>query len=376
MLSIAFALALAAAPASASAPGADGCALLNPSACRDAGTLARDAAFRTALRQFVGERRTGYLTGAGQAYPEALAVLSGPAQPVRRLRNLYVFTACADASCDDQGSVALQPDGELAAVAILHSDCVGLRRVGDCAQREVLSILRRQDDDLGLIEALSAQARQDLSTRPITPGMPIKNLDRVEVIALDGPPAPAAPQIAAVRPAPQIAPPPAAAPKPAIQAAPPPPRLAAAPAPRIVIPAPTVDIPPPPAPVVQARQAPPPAPIPAPAPAPVVVARAEPPPPPQPPGEPPVLSEVTVDVAPARVELQPLPRPPERVPLYRPPKVILVMVRPRDMEPSPPPKPKPPRDGWQWHWTPADCSRAGSPDDDERLAKACKIWKR
>ena len=38
MISIAFALALA-----ASAPGAGGCTLLNPAACRDAGALAGDA---------------------------------------------------------------------------------------------------------------------------------------------------------------------------------------------------------------------------------------------------------------------------------------------------------------------------------------------
>lgn len=366
MISIAFALALAAAPA----PDAGACTLLNPGACRDAGQLIRDPSFQTALRQFVGTRRTGYLTASGQAYGEAMIVLGGPADPVRRLRKLYIFTACADAACDDQGIVALRPEGELAAVAILHSDCAGLRRVGDCAAREILSVMRPQDDDLGLIEDLSAQVRRALAARPIAPGQATRYLDRVEVIVLGAaettPPtqqatAPAPPSVlATVQPRPVRPPAPAAITiPPPVQAPPAPLELAQKPSPVLAAPSEVRTTAP-----RQARIAPPTAPT-------VEVTEAAGPPTP--------VSGVTAAVRP-RVPFIPIPR--QRY-------LTLIATQPVvEIVPPPPPPPPPPRpkrnDGWQFHWTPYDCSDptpqqgevALGPLSRDVKSKSCKAWKR
>lgn len=309
MIAVTFALALAAAPSPAA--GAGGCTLLNLAACRDVGPLAGDEAFRAALRAFVGQRRTGYLNPDGKAYGEAMMALSGPADPVRRLRNLYVFTACADAACEDQGAVVLQPDGELDAVAILHTDCNSTRRTSDCVDRQVLSILRRQDDDFSVVDNLSDWARRNLAAQPVSPTMGIKSLDRVEVIALSGAqPAPVAarapPSIQPITPIPPIAMP-----------ATPPPR-----------PKPEIGAP-----------------------------KSEPPahttPAPQPDEPPPPASDPTDTVVSGVVAVaQPMAawiRIPPKVYLTLNSDVPTIVV---DPPPPPPPPPKRPKEGWKWRWTP------------------------
>ncbi len=386
MISTVFALALAA----SAAPDAGACTLLNLAACRDAGQLVRDPSFQSALRQFVGVRRTGYLTASGQAYGEAMTVLGGPAEPVPRLRNLYIFTACADASCDDQGVVALHPDGELAAVAILHSDCVGLRRVGDCASREILSVMRRQDDDLGLIETLADQARRSLAARPIYSSIAARVLDRVEVILLDG----AASQQQATQTAP--APPPAAPPPPVVATVQP--RPTPAPSPVAATKPPVVAETRPPAPIT--LNIPPPAPAP---PAPLELARK-----PQPvlvaPSEVRTTAPPQAQIAPPtapKVEVTEAPGPPGPVsgvtaavrprvafiPIPRQRYLTLIAMRPvvEIVPPPPPPPPRPKRnDGWQFHWTPYDCSDPTPQQGEVALgpltrdvkSKNCKAWKR
>jgi hypothetical protein len=367
LISIAFALALAASPAPATPPAAGACTLLNPAACADAGALARDPAFQAALRQFVGRRVTGYLSTGGQAYGEAMTVLSGPADPARRLRGLYLFTACADASCDDQGAVALRPEGELAAVAIVHSDCGERRHVGDCVAREVLSILRGPDDDLGVVDALSDWARRGIAARPIVPGTAIRDLDRVEVVALSGPDTPsAAPQPrATVRATPAPAPL-ASAPLPAPPEAPVAPTEPAKP----LIPAPRVQ-----------AQAPAPAPPPvAVAAPPAPVARIEPPKP-----EPAKPEPLPADAPVTAVEGVTAVARPQGPRIFTPMKVYLTLVRtePRIVvipPPPPPPPPRPPRNGWKWHSTPYDCRKpepghlALGPVPLDPLAATCKPW--
>jgi hypothetical protein len=378
LISIAFALALAAAPAPGPAAGA--CALLQPAACADAGQLARDPGFQAALRQFVGKRVTAYLSTGGTAYAETLTALSGPADPARRLRNLYLFTACANASCDDQGAAVLQPDGELAAVAIVHGDCGERRRAGDCVTREVLSILRGPDDDLSIVEALSDWAQRGVAARPIVPGTPIRGFDRVEVIALAEPDtraqSPSQPQ---VRPAPVIALPrnPQPAPAPPTVAAgrpapPPPVRVAQAQAPKTVIPPPRAEPPapvalPPPPPVLAAA---PPLPVQAPVPVPkAAVARAEPPP-----ADAPVTSvEGVVAVAPRQSKLILAPIRAYLTPVRTEPRIAII-------PPPPPPPPKPKKPGWQFHATPYDCRSpargrlALGPVPLDPLAGSCKRW--
>jgi hypothetical protein len=376
LISIAYALALAAAPTPATAPAAGACTLLNLAACADAGALARDPAFQAALRQFVGRRVTGYLSTGGQAYGEAMAVLSGPADPVRRLRGLYLFTACADAACDDQGAVALRPDGELAAVAIVHSDCGELRHAGDCLAREVLSILRGPDDDLGVVDALSDWARRGIAARPVTPGAAIRDLDRVEVVALSGPETQAPPQPrATARAAPPVAlprnptPSPAPAPAPpaaaAVRAAPVAPiapiTAKAEPA-KPLIPAPRVQ--------AQAPAAAPPAPV----------ARIEPPK-----AESARAEPLPADAPVTAVEGVTAVARPQGPRIFTPMKVYLTLVRtePRIAvipPPPPPPAPKPPRNGWKWHSTPYDCRRptpgrlAIGPVALDPLAATCRRW--
>jgi hypothetical protein len=374
LISIAFALALAAAPAPAPASG--GCALLNLAGCADAAQLVRDPSFQAALRQFVGKRVTAYLSTGGTAYSEALTALGGPADPARRLRNLYLFTACADASCDDQGAVVLQPDGELAAVAILHGDCGERRRVGDCVTREVLSILRGPDDDLSIVEALSDWAQRGVAARPIVPGTPIRSFDRVEVVALAEPETRAsaqvrtAPVIALPRnPQPAPAPPAVAAAHPvapalAVPVAPPAP-VAKAEAPKVLIPPPRAQaqaplaLPPP----VATAAPPPPAPAPQ-----VAAARAEP---------------LPVDAPVTAIEGVTAVAQRQQVKLILSPiKVYLTLVRsePRVVIIPPPPPPKPKKPGWQFHATPYDCSRptrgrlALGPVPLAPLAGSCKQW--
>jgi hypothetical protein len=337
LLSIAFALALAAAPA----PAAGDCALLNLAACPDASALARDPGFQAALKQFVGQRPTGYLTPNGQAYGEALTVLSGPAEPVRRLRGLYLFTACADNACDDQGAVVMEPEGQLAAVAILHSDCQGLHHVGDCLTRQVLSIMRGQDDDLGVIDGLSDWARAALAGRPLAPGVGIRGLDRVEVMALAG----AGPAKA----------PPRAAP---IEATVPPLSTPVAPA---ISGAWTV----------RPQPAPGPLPLMSPAPPPPIPKPIAPPPakPPRPEPEPPAAEDApaakiegvplagatplegVTTVAPRMAPFIPVPRAvyPQLTTEIAP--VVILPPPP----PAPPPAPKEKRDidWWKWHWRPS-----------------------
>lgn len=320
MIAVTFALALAAAPSPA---GAGACTLLNLAACRDVGPLVGDEGFRAALKAFVGQRRTGYLNPDGKAYGEAIAALSGPADPVRRLRNLYVFTACADAACEDQGAVVLQPDGELDAVAILHTDCNSTRRTSDCVDRQVLSILRRQDDDFSVVDNLSDWARRNLAAQPVSPTMGIKSLDRVEVIALSGGPPgavaakpPAGPwSIAPIQPIPPIAPIASVAlsPTPALRPAP---EIVAAPPASPRAPAP-------PAPPQDATQAP----------------AADP--------TEPADTVVSAVVAVARPSAAHIPIPP-KVYLTLNTDVPTIVVVP----PPPPPPSKRHMEMWKWRWTP------------------------
>ncbi len=322
MLSTALALALAAAPAPPIGAGA--CSLFNLGACANAGALIQDAGFQAALKAFVGQRRTAYLTPGGQAYGEAMTALGGPAEPVRRLRSLYVFTACADASCADQGAVVLRPDGELVAVAILHSDCNGLRRAGDCVNTKVLSILRGGDDDLSVIETLSDWARRGLADQPIASGAPIPVLDRVEVVVLAGEDhaKPSAPPVT-LEPRFQVRPEPAPPLRPAAPAI-------LQPTPRPSLAPPLIGPPAPPTPVTPRL---PDIPLPAPA-------------APQAPADDgqSTTVEAVEAVAPRMAPFIPVPRT-----VYR----TLITVEP-DIVLLPPPPPPPPKrdDGWKWHWRP------------------------
>jgi hypothetical protein len=379
VISAVFALALTLAPP----PTAGACTQLSVTACADAAALAKDPGFRATLREFTGNQITGWLTPNGRAYDETLAMLSGgPPQPPRKLRSLYVFTGCADATCEDQGAVVLLPDGELIAAAALHTDCNSLRRTSDCVSRQVLTIMRR-GDDFSIVDALSEWARTSWTDRPVAPGTAIKHLDRVEVGAVDGPapameplepkPAPRnqdydipGPGKRAPRPPP--APPPAPTPPPPgiprVVITPPPPNFTYRPEP--VRPA----LPPILVPVPSMEPAPPkPQPLPAPKPVtpeppPKPAAKAAPPPEPEPEPEPPTPKGPVVAADPnapstavsgvTAVAASPLPRVPIPLKVYQTLNtgIPTITVLP---PPPPPPPPKEKKKGpemWKWRWTP------------------------
>ncbi len=356
MIATLFAFALTAAPA----PEAGGCSLEAPEACRDAGMLVRDPEFQAALKAYVGTRNTSYLGDNGRAGDEDLAVLGGPVHPAGRIGGFYLFTGCRTDACDEAGAAVLEPDGQFAAVAILHTNCAAFARAKDCFLRETLSIFTDKDDpDEGVVNGLTEWARRQVQINAQSPGAPITHLEKVELIAAARRPPgrPAPPKIDRPKPAPasgrepvaRQAQPPASWPAPEPRPEPKPEAGVAAPQPPSAPPSPvssqppsspeparsveTPAAPPPKAepapqrpkakPAPKPKPSPPPQPEPAPAPAPSTPPPApEPPPPPKPTG-PTSVSGVDVLVRPtARVIVQPSdPVLPPTPVLEKPPKV-------------------------------------------------------
>jgi hypothetical protein len=346
-----FALALAAAPV----PDAGGCALQQLAACPDVRALVQEQPFQDELKRFVGNRQTGYLIEKGRASDEAMMALGGPAEPVQRLGDLYLFTACRERSCEEKGAVALQPDGQFVAVAILHTSCAKLFPAKDCFLRDTLSILTNKDGAAqAAIDGLSDWARREVMASNDLPGAPTMRLERVELVEAAGATAVVEAEPKAARPA---KPKKASRPAPTIKLQP----LIATEAPRPDAPAPETrpEVAPPaptPAPAVQAEQVPA-APAATPTPAPVAQAApplppvrtpapqvpapaAEPPPPPTPTS----LSGAEVYAVRTRPILPPLPAAPLPVSTAPTPPALL--------PPPVPKKPKKPVDWWKWNWTP------------------------
>ncbi len=175
MISVLFAFALAGAPG--------GCSPHELDACRDTAQLVQDAGFQAELKRFVGERPTRFLTGGGRAYGESLAVLSGPADPVQKIGELYLFSACKDQSCEEKGAVALDAGGDIVAVGVLHTECAKLLLTRDCFERDTLSVFTvKGQEDQPLVETLSDWARRQVAASSAAPGAPLTRLARVEVI--------------------------------------------------------------------------------------------------------------------------------------------------------------------------------------------------
>ncbi len=314
MIATLFAFALAASQAPAPADGV--CALARPEACSDTRDLADDPAFAVELKRFVGERTTHFLDVGGRAYPETLAVLTGPTAPMQKIGDLYLFTGCRDKACEEQGAALLNATGQFVAVAVLHTDCGRFAPSKTCFERDILSVIIPEDgQDQTVVDALTAWARRQVEANLASPGAPATRLEQVEVIGAARPRAPTVakayrlpPQpkaeVAAAQPEPEPQPPPVEAPRAVAVAKPP-----------------------------TAKPQPPKA---------EALAAAAPAPEPQTPHT--AATAIAKDALVKLAQADPAPPPPPAS------AIIELPSAPTPDKPAPKPKPKPKT--WVWHWTP------------------------
>jgi len=154
--------------------------------CRDTNQLIWNKTFEDSLRRFFGHRRADYLyEGNPLVSDQAIAVLGGPPDAPQRIGDLWRFTACRAHSCPEKGAAVLKPDGELVAVAILHSPCRELGRRMDCSSHWTLSIfIHPSSRSTMVIENLSEWGKAEVDAEYHPQGLPVDQLDGIEVIKL------------------------------------------------------------------------------------------------------------------------------------------------------------------------------------------------
>lgn len=154
--------------------------------CRDTNQLIWSRTFEASLRHFFGQRRANYLyEGNPLVSDQANAVLGGPPDAPQRMGDLWRFTACRAHSCPEKWPAVLKPDGELVAVAILHSACSEPDRRMDCSSHWTLSIfIHPSSRSTMVIVNLSGWARAEVDGDYHPQGLPVDQLDGIEVVKL------------------------------------------------------------------------------------------------------------------------------------------------------------------------------------------------
>lgn len=97
------------------------CTITNVKACNSTNALIWDDAFIEKLREYIGDRPTGWLYENGTMSGQMVDVLGGAGnQRVTFGDNLIRFSACRFRSCPEKGAVILTTEGEIKAFAIIH----------------------------------------------------------------------------------------------------------------------------------------------------------------------------------------------------------------------------------------------------------------
>jgi hypothetical protein len=178
MLPLIVVLAIAATPAH----GAGDCALTRLSECQNTNQLVWDRAFHGAVRRFVGRRRANFIF-RGWAADQLIDVLGGPPDPPHRIGALYRFTACWAQECEDKGAAVLEPDGQIVALGILHSDCIAAGASSDCFAHDTLTVfVRNRAGQEAVDDDLTTWAKSLIAQSYTAPRMPAEHLDKVEFI--------------------------------------------------------------------------------------------------------------------------------------------------------------------------------------------------
>lgn len=157
------------------------CALARLDACRTAGELVWDRAFRRAVRAFLGQGNADYLYH-GRLADQQFAVLGGPPETSVRMGDLYRFTACRAHSCDEKGVAVLRPDGTIVALGILHSACVQSAPPEHCSSHLALTVFVNRPPAASVMENLTDWARSRVARAYRPAGPQPARLDRVETL--------------------------------------------------------------------------------------------------------------------------------------------------------------------------------------------------
>ncbi len=180
MIAILAALAVTAAPIQVRQT----CALTRLSACENTNELFYDKAFKPAVKRFIGRGRARYLYH-GTIVDQQLDALGGSPDAPERIENLYRFTACRDQSCPEKGAVVMRPDGRLVATAILHTNCMLPKSSEDCFAHDTLTMfVHGGADSKAVVRNLSEWAKTMVGEEYNAPGMPVEQLDAVEIYSV------------------------------------------------------------------------------------------------------------------------------------------------------------------------------------------------
>jgi hypothetical protein len=177
ILLILLALAVATTPAQSK----DRCALRRLSACGNTNELVWDKTFQQAVRRFFGPLRATYIDRNGLVANQMFTVLGGPPDPPVRIGNRFRFTSCQAHNCGEKGAVVLEPDGQLLAFAILHSNCAESRGPSVCFVHMTLTVFFRDPVEQNVIDNLSDWARLKIADWYTLPGTPAAHLDAVQI---------------------------------------------------------------------------------------------------------------------------------------------------------------------------------------------------
>jgi len=165
--------------AQASLPG---CAISRLERCPNSNALFADEAFVNKVSRFLGARHTPYFERATIA-DQALEALGGPADPPRHFGSFWRFTACRPHSCTEKAAVVLRTDGQIVAVALLHSACVPPSL--DCITDETLTIYSSNGPEVkGVIEDLSSWASLTVANAGVPKGVTKPKLSKVETVSV------------------------------------------------------------------------------------------------------------------------------------------------------------------------------------------------
>lgn len=161
------------------------CSLSHLEFCTDTNELVWSQAFESAVRRFLGDRRANYLYGRGRVSDQAIDVLGGPPDRPTKIGRFWRFTACRAHSCSEKGAAVIAPNGEIEALAILHSDCAEVTRPTDCFAHDTLTIFTRSlGPSPSIVENLSIWAKTKADEEYHPPSLPATHLDRTEVITV------------------------------------------------------------------------------------------------------------------------------------------------------------------------------------------------
>lgn len=159
------------------------CALSHLELCPNSNALFSDKMFIKKISRFLTGKRTPYFERATVA-DQALEALGGLADPPYHYGQFWRFTACRPHSCPEKAAVVLRSDGQIVAVALLHSACVPPTL--DCTTDETLTIYASNDRGREVvIKDVSDWAKENVAHAGIPEGVTRPALRKIETIAVE-----------------------------------------------------------------------------------------------------------------------------------------------------------------------------------------------